>query len=1400
MPRVDFVFAVSIAMHFVCVRAVEAQKTPESLALSVGCFECHSRFERSIGPAFNDIAERYNADVRQFDLQFMSVEALADLPHQRDSTVIVARVGGKLRIRIFDSLGMLVVDKPEAELEKAKDFGNFSGQLQWDPILDGPSLAEDERRRLLEAVQSITGYTPDEIRASLIRTVRLGGKGHWTTISKGAPMPPFGGRLEDEEIGRLVDWILGGQTGVRMRVMTIGLGNGRVTSNPAGIDCPADCEETFALGTSVTLTATADSGSEFVRWVLDPEVTANTLNVTMNTPYSVRAEFRPAAAIPSLRPNEINPSGIEAYLTANPAVDTAAEFLNALPREYRQNWILMSRSESLQTGTAKFPRILLPSKDVANVFTLGVAVHSSYPGAHPNAIEYMQWDPAEQNFRFHEIVVADIPAMHPVTQPDGSLAHTFMARPRKIYLDDFKCSKCHSTQNVLNRSSFPGTTGVLPPFTIKATSKPNWDTYDSWGGMMPLNRDRIYSGSVEAAAFRTIFDPWNWQAHPSVRAVLEQLELQPPGVPDGTGGMSDHRVAQIKGGEFDGHVRFGFDPPSPVSIEPKPVGNKPSILTNYSFDAQSGTGPLTEVIRDGQYVTLHHSETPTSDEGRAVQLFDLLGGADGNFNAQRISDELIEHRFATSSVPIDVRPVALAIAYDVLEIDEITNKVRTVAGQPPLTIDSTFFDQRNRMQIMQLRDDTLMRARDLPRRKADIERINLDRAGDAYLRVGDTTNGLVLEYGAKTFYGEDVALSRLRQEVFRRHPDVGGPDSTVMGKIYADIEQYSSNTHRIAMYRYFLEPLGVSVDKWSMGVRGRSRTYTFADVFGFYSDVLQPTLRNSLETDPRGTGLPPSFTTAQLIAAVNKTLSVLPAADATPKFTDVQRIFNKSCIDCHGGLNYPPYIDFVDATVRPPIDFSENESPPAGNRRLDRSHEVASYWATLPLSSSKLYQRLIDPGEGCDYVAGVKMMPCGGPALSAVDIGTIRRWIIGDRPYSVGDPHIRTVDGTTYQFQAVGEFIALRGENLEVQVRQSPVSSDGLSSPDTHTGLSSSLSINSAVAIRVGRRRITYQPTFAENSGAASLQLRIDGKPAEIPIDGLPIGPGARIIRTIAPDGIQVEAPGGTAIIITPGYWEHFNVWYMHIDTRHIRATEGLMGAIAPGNWLPALPDGREMGPRPAALQQRRHDLYEEFGNRWRVTDATSLFDYEPGMSTKSYTVATWPKFEAKVSHLAPPDPVSIGQKAPAARIALEEARQLSAQIVDPALRAHCIQDVMVTGNKGLVNTYLMMERIRQNVPPTPPVLVSPEDQTRNLDSTVTFVWQPSTDVDGEAIKYRLYVWPTSVLPDNNQAVPVVTTGVNPLVNTDVSLQPRRSYYWKVIADDGNGRTVESKTNRFQTR
>lgn len=1212
-----------------------------------------------------------------------------------------------------------------------------------------------------------------------------------------------------------------------VRVMKTGLGAGSVTSTAPGINCGGDCDEVIT-GTSVELTATADPGSVFVRWEGEVNVTTNPVTIALTSNASVRAVFDLTTAIPILA--DFTPAGIQTYLNSNPIVNTTARFLKALPAEYKQNWIMMTRSESLQTGTAESPRLLLPSANAQFVFSIGMTESSSYPGSHHNAIEYMQWDAAEKNFRFHEVILDNIPQMG-VVPP----------RVRMVSVDDSKCSKCHSTNNVINLSTYPGTTGITPG-TVKFKNKPNWDANDSWGGMMPFNRDRIYNGSVEAAAFRRIFDLWTWRTNDGVRAIIEQLELQPPGVP------ASDVIQRTVGGPDDGHINFAFDVSPPVLTEPAPVGSGSSITTNYNFNG-TASGASTSVIREGQYVTLRHSSdvaaTGINTEGRGTKFFKLLGGSEGTFNQQRIADEMISHRYATGNVPVDIRPVALAISKGFITL----NSTQTaIISTTPLTIDLSFFNARNGgITINDVYNDTRTRQESLTRRRADIQKINLNRVGDNYLDILEPTptNGLIQQYGTSTSTGTSVLPERIRQEVFRRSIDLGTADATVMGGIYVDREVYPSNTDKIALFRYFLEPLGISVDKWSIGIRGRSRTYTFAEDFASYINVFNSEVKSSLDNaaDPRYRpvpGLTDANNEPQLIAAVNSTLSSLPAATAIPTYTDIQRIFNRSCIECHGGLQYPPYNNH--GTV---LDLSEDEAPvmgtgtPGASPRLARSHFKANSFA------ASIYDRITRTSEACP--GGV--MPCGGPSLSKTDIETINRWITGGNPYTNGDPHIKTVEGIKYDFQAAGEFVLLRDDDLEIQARHTPVQTDAPLGPNGYTGITSCVSLNTAFAMRVGTHRITYQPNIIGRPDPSGLQLRVDGKLVQLSAHGISLATDGRIMPTSAPGGVQIEATGGSVIVITPGWWERYQVWYLNIDTRKVRATMGLMGAIIPGNWLPALPNGNMMGPMPASVAQRYKDLYDVFGKAWRVNDSTSLFDYAPGTSTQTFLLPVWPG--DSTGNCVPPKLPEVKPLKPMTRTMAE---QLAAGVVDIDRRESLIEDLMVTGDSTFVKTYLRADKINRNKLPDRPVLIYPKDFDSVSTTPVDFSWNKTTDKDGDPLSYKLYVWPVNDDPDINNAVPIPSTmglpgnstsywmvgviglfifialfflglrkkpwlllslilailvaaitayyygGENNFSKKMENLQHGKAYFWKVIVEDGNGGSSESETWRVFIR
>lgn len=45
-------------------------------------------------------------------------------------------------------------------------------------------------------------------KAALVKKVKAGGKGNWTEVTGGVPMPPYSPRVADADIDKLVDFVL----------------------------------------------------------------------------------------------------------------------------------------------------------------------------------------------------------------------------------------------------------------------------------------------------------------------------------------------------------------------------------------------------------------------------------------------------------------------------------------------------------------------------------------------------------------------------------------------------------------------------------------------------------------------------------------------------------------------------------------------------------------------------------------------------------------------------------------------------------------------------------------------------------------------------------------------------------------------------------------------------------------------------------------------------------------------------------------------------------------------------------------------------------------------------------------------------------------------------------------
>jgi len=307
-----------------------------------------------------------------------------------------------------------------------------------------------------------------------------------------------------------------------------------------------------------------------------------------------------------------------------------------------------------------------------------------------------------------------------------------------------------------------------------------------------------------------------------------------------------------------------------------------------------------------------------------------------------------------------------------------------------------------------------------------------------------------------------------------------------------------------------------------------------------------------------------------------------------------------------------------------------------------------------------------------------------------------------------GDPHMTTIDGVHYDFQSAGEFVALRGEKFEVQTRQRPVSTTTVPGPSQYTGLGVCVSLYSAVAARIGSNKVTLQPNLNGQPDPSGLQLRVNGNlVTTFPEGGIPLRANRSTDPRAALEGRVVRGEGGTyefddvdgtQLVATPQYWNAHQTWYMNLDVYQTSAGQGIWGKLAGGSWLPALPDGTSLGVMPQPLDQRYQDLYVKFADAWRVDKTSpSLFDYAPGTSTATFTTTDWPRFNAQSC--------LIQNEPPAQPTTPQIAAQACSAIANPAAKADCTFDVMVTGETGFAQTYATSQAFRPNGPGFQPVL-----------------------------------------------------------------------------------------------
>lgn len=240
---------------------------------------------------------------------------------------------------------------------------------------------------------------------------------------------------------------------------------------------------------------------------------------------------------------------------------------------------------------------------------------------------------------------------------------------------------------------------------------------------------------------------------------------------------------------------------------------------------------------------------------------------------------------------------------------------------------------------------------------------------------------------------------------------------------------------------------------------------------------------------------------------------------------------------------------------------------------------------------------------------------------------------------SNGDPHLLTFDGLRYDFQAAGEFIAARDADgsFVVHVRQQP------------WGDSRSVSVNTAAAFKLGN-------DVVEVRSGKTMAMLVNGK-------------AVAQANAKLPGGGSIEIESGVIVLHWPGqsvaYVRSVGSYGIALSLDPAEEFAGKLSGLF-GNADGDPQNDLVLQGKKTVIEPVFEQLYPAYADSWRVGGDSSLFTYENGQTTATFTDRTMPE--------KPVLPAQLPGFAAAERYCK------SLGITDPTVIANCAFDLAITG------------------------------------------------------------------------------------------------------------------------